>query len=130
MAYYFNDELIKKAREFIPESRIHNRNHSLGSGIAVEILDNLDFGSVEEKDGFLIVCSDKENYAHTYYDAASCLAIEKEIEDEIKAVFDRKAVVDFHFTSSKEVEPDPIPPLYWGGTETIFYYSLSIKIEL
>lgn len=130
MAYYFNDELIKKARTFIPESRIHNRNHIPGAGIAVEILDNLDFCSVEEKDGFLIVCSDKMNYAHTYYDAVSCLGIEKEIEDEIKAVFDRKAEVDFHFVSSKEVEPDPIPPLYWGGTETIFYYSLSIKIKL
>ena len=94
---------------------IGRMRETCGAACGLFMLAGLETGAVEG--------SDKEGKAANY-------ALVQELAEEFKNLFGLEATVEYKLAYTESVEPDPIPPLYWGGTDTHYRYSLTVKIKL
>lgn len=127
MLYYFNGDQIDKLKKII--STVKKDERGDGSCIAKRIIDMVSFNDLKVSNG-LTVCKDSMVYDYNSYSREECRQIEREIEVEIKNIFDVDSYVHFYISGSHEEEPDPIPPLYWGDTDTVYHYNLTIELKL
>lgn len=130
MAYYFRDEQIDKVMSLIPDEHVHKQEHVKGAEIAKQILGEINFKNFAFENDVLWICIDKSATSYDSYSEKECAEIENDLKAEIKDVFGLDAEVDFMQTGSYEKEPDILPPMYWGGTETVYVYSLTVKVVL
>ena len=130
MAYFFQEAQINKVMALIPEEHEENREHARGAELAAHILSGVTLDKIVLENDILYICRDACTSSFTSYTERECVKIENELKDEIRDLFGVDAEVSFMQTGSYNQEPDPIPPMYWGGTETVYVYSLSIKVRL
>lgn len=130
MAYFFNDDLIRATNEFIPSIKKSSRKHVAASEVAKKILDKLNPYFINVEDGYLCICSNERASASVHYDEKECAAVEEELKEEIRVIFNIDAEVEFVYEGYEDLEPDPIPPLYWGDSEKAYHYKLNIRAKL
>lgn len=130
MAYYFQDEQIDKVMSLIPEDHVKKQEHVRGAEIAMHILSKINSEDIVMENDVLYICRDALTSCYESYTEKECTLIEDELKAEVKDLFGLDAQVNFLQSGSYEQEPDPIPPLYWSGTETVYVYSLNIKVKL
>ncbi|MBQ8298749.1 MAG: hypothetical protein IJX99_02600 [Clostridia bacterium] len=130
MAFFFTDEQIAKMKFLIPEVKIPEREHNSPAYLAKEILAGVTINDIKLSGGVITVCRDARTYSYNYYNQEECAKAEKDLQEEINQLFGVNADVDFFIAATEEREPDTPPPMYWGGTETIHYYSLTVKVKL
>ena len=130
MSFYFGDELVAKMKSLLPVAQEPKKDRPYVSYIAKEILKNIDVDNIKLDNGELIVCSDLKTTDYNNSSKEERDKVKKELTEEIKKLFGFDAEVEFCITDAYEEEPYSLPPLYFGGTVTIFCYSLSIKVKL
>lgn len=130
MAFFFTDEQITKMKFLIPEVKIPEREHNSPAYIAKEILAGVTIHDIKLDGGVITVCRDARTYSYNYYNKDECAKAEEDLREEISQLFGVNAEVDFFIAATEEREPNPLPPMYWGGTETVYYYSLTVKVKL
>lgn len=126
MAYYIGTELFNKLSSVIAKE--HNLKYPKAAATAKYILDKMHFCKHEIKDDVVSISGKTECYE--YYNDEKCNAVADEIKKEFEDILNVNAAVVFKCTGSHDQEPDPIPPLYFGGDETVYHYSLSIKFKV
>ena len=126
MSYYFNDELFLKVKSLISEN--DKRELSNASYVAKGMLSGMNLETLKVENGTLSISRESREYNR--YDEEDCKAVETELKAEIKELFGVEAEVTFAITHTEEEEPEITPPLYWGGTDTVYYYKLSIEIKV
>lgn len=126
MAYYIETELFDKISSVITKE--HDSKYPKVAATAKNILNSVCLCKHDFKDDAVSISGTSEEY--TYYDDEQCNAISDEIKKEFENVFGVTASVVFKCSGSHDQEPDPIPPLYWGGMETVWHYSLKISFKV
>lgn len=130
MAFFFSGDQIVKLKSLIPEKKLPEREHSSPAYLAKEILGRINPENIKMSGGVITICQDAKTYSYDYYGKETCMKAAEELKKEIEQLFGVDAEVAFFFSESVEREPDPLPPMYWGGTETIYYYSLTVKVMM
>ena len=127
MAKYWSNNLDNVLKKYNFESKEHK--YTTEAWTAKCMLAEVNEGNVVVRDGYLIInrLTTVINYPYTDSELEK---VAKEIADEIEKIFGVCSDVKYKLDFTTEVEPDPVPPLYWGGTETHYRYSLTIKIKL
>ena len=127
MAKYCGNNLSDVLKKYNLESKEHK--YTTEAWDAKCMLAEVTEGNIAVRNGCLIIkrLTTVINYPYTDSELEK---VAKEIVDEIEKIFGVSADVKYKLESSEEVEPDPIPPLYWGGTDTHYRYSLTVKIKL
>ena len=130
MAYYFRDEQINKVMSLIPDEYEQKQEHVKGAETARYIISKINTKDIMIDNNVLYICRDACSTSYDLYSERECSLIENELKAEIKDIFGVDADVTFVETGSYNKEPDSPPPLYWGEPETVYVYSLSIKVIL
>lgn len=141
MAYFLQQGLISEVRAIISKQEnndntliplnpeeIDDKNNPVVSLISKK-LKGLDKSELRVEDDYLILCNCMITYG-IYWPQDMCNEAENILKKELKEFFGRDSEVKFEFLYSKEEEPDPIPPMYWGELETVHYYNLSVKMKI
>ena len=144
MAYFLQQGLISEVRAIIckqenndktlvpltyeeAKETVHKNNPVVS--LISEELKGLDKSELRVEDDYLILCNCMITFDN-YCPRVMCDEAENILKKELKEFFGRDFEVEFEFLYSKEEEPDPIPPMYWGELETVHYYSLSVKMKI
>ena len=127
MAKYWCNNFNDVLKKYNLESKEHK--YTTEAWAAKCMLAEVNEGNVAVRDGYLIIKRFATVINYPYTDS-EIEKVAKEIADEIKKIFGVSSNVKYKLESTEEIEPDPIPPLYWGGTDTHYRYSLTIKIKL
>lgn len=130
MAFFFTDEHVSKVKSLIPAVKLPEREHNSPAYLAKEIMEHVNPEYIKVENGVMIICDRRTTYSFNHYNEAECMKAAEDMEEEISALFGVEAKVHFFHCGTEEREPDPLPPMYWGGTETVFYYSLTVKAVL
>lgn len=130
MLFYFNGEQLDKLKEVV--ATVKKDDHCYGSYVARRILEKINFDKLQISDDNILTISDGKLSVKEYnhYDDRECAQIEEEIKAEIKKLFGVESSVRFYISDTDEEEPDPIPPMYWGTLDTVYCYSLVVKLML
>lgn len=126
MAYYIESELFDKLSSVIVKK--HNLKYPKAAAVAKDILNNMYHDIADPNKKTLNFAG--TSYAYECFSEEELDAVAAEIKKEFELVLGVNATVQFEYTGSHEQEPDIIPPLYWGGTEMVYHYSLSIEFEV
>ncbi|MBR4110513.1 MAG: hypothetical protein IKK43_02345 [Clostridia bacterium] len=94
------------------------------------LLEKIDERNVTVSENCLIIRPALDEVINHPFADDNLRAVENELAAELKDIFGVEADVKYKLEYTEEVEPDPVPPLYWGGTDTHYHYSLTIKIKL
>mgnify|MGYP003303107611 CR=1 FL=1 len=128
MLKYFNGAQLDKIQKFIPTAK--KDVNSYVSFIAMRIIEKTNFDNLQIKDGVLIICDGIRVKEYKEYSVAECQIVAEEIKEELTSFFGVDLEVKFYIADTDEEEPDPIPPMYWGETDSVYYYSLTVKVKL
>lgn len=127
MLFYFNGAQIDQLKQVA--STVKRDIRSDASYIAKRIIGMVKFENLKIDNNCLTICRDSMVYDYNFYSREECRKIEDEIEAEIKSILGVDSYVHFYTSGSHEEEPDPIPPLYWGSTDTVYHYNLTIELK-
>ena len=130
MSFYFREEWIDQVYRQLPVKTGDMCKRSYATYIAKGILENLKPEDLKIENGYAIVCLNKSVWDYNHYADFEREPVENEIKQEIMDRFGLESEVKFWISDTREEEPDPIPPLYWGGTDTVYCYSLTVKIKV
>lgn len=127
MAKYVGSTFTNVIKRYNLNSKDHIYNTEAWA--AKCMIDKVNEGNVVARDGYVVIkcVTTVINYPYTDSELEK---VEKEIASEIEKIYGVSVNVKYKLESTEEVEPDPVPPLYWGGTDTHYRYSLTIKIKL
>lgn len=126
MAKYLGSTFSNMMKMYDFESKEHK--YTAESWAAKCMLSEVNEGNVTVWDGYMYIHCLTTVINHPYTDS-ELEKVANEIAKEIEKLFGASANVKYQLESTEEVEPDPLPPLYWGGTDTHYHYSLTIKIK-
>ena len=130
MAFYLHDTWVEKAKAVIPTNYSVVKSYSHAAYAARRILNGIKPEDIKKEKGVITICSKAHTSDYNRSWKGEWQEVEEEIKKEFKEIFGLDAEVDFHVAYTTEEEPDPIPPLYWGGTDTVYHYNLTIKIKV
>lgn len=130
MSYYFREDWVNGVYHQLPVNYNKKRKRSNAAFLAKCMMEKLNPKELKIENGYAIVCSNKSVWDYNHYADFERKPVEEEIKQEIMEQFGLEAEVDFWISDTREEEPDPIPPLYMGGTDTVYCYSLTIKIKV
>ena len=130
MSYYFREDWVDGVYHKLPVKHDKKRKRSNAAFQAKCMMEKLNPEELKIENGYAIVCSNKSVWDYNHYADFERKPVEEEIKQEIMDEFGLEAEVDFWISDTREEEPDPPPPLYWGGTDTVYCYSLTIKIKV
>lgn len=127
MAKYFNDTLFYWVSKFVNDKK--NERLTEAGHHVYRMLLNFTFKDIVVEDGYLVIrkCDNMRNVA---FSDSELNEVAIELAEEFKNLFGLEATVEYKLAYTESVEPDPIPPLYWGEKDTDNYYSLVIKAKL
>ena len=126
MAKYLGSTFSNMMKMYNFEPKEHK--YTTESWAAKCMLSGISEGNVTVFDGCLRIHCLTTVINHPYTDS-ELEKVANEIANEIERLFGVSANVKYQLESTEEVEPDPVPPLYLGGTDTHYHYSLTIKIK-
>ena len=128
--FYFSENWVSAMYHKLPTKYEKTRKRNASADIAKRILSEIKPDDVKFEEGYAIVCSKSSEWNYNHYGSYEFKEVEEEIKKELMDHFGLESEVIMWISDTVEEEPDPIPPLYWGGTDTHYHYSLTIKIKL
>lgn len=130
MAYYFDSQQVELLNIYLGKRKEVEKEPVFCARFLKYIIESVDFNSLKVEDGYLVVCSDQEYRTYDSCPSWCWDELIKNLKEEIKNLFKCESIVDFRLSHTEEEEPDPLPPMYWGGTDTVYYYKLTVKIKV
>lgn len=131
-AFFFGESQIAKVRELVPEAFVADPGSSAADYIAKHLIRCVSADDFKVEDGVLILSAGvKEKISRNLYGEKERMRAAEAIKGEIRSFLGLEADVDFLLSRTEEweIDEDRLPYCDFT-TETMYFYSITIKIKL